>query len=137
MQVVIGQELLSGTLSAVNKAVATRSVNPVLNHVRIVAESGNLTFTATDGEFTIQRHVAVGELEPGRLLVPAKLLHDLVNRLPKKDITLVLEGNQLNVAVGRSKYDLTIMADENFPELPAYHEHRLITLSCSIPKTHY
>ena len=106
MRVEISQELLSDTLSAVSKAVAARNINPVLNHVRIVAEKDHLTFTATDGEFTIKRQTAVESAEPGRALVPARLLSDLVNRLPKKDIVLNLEGNLLNISVGRSKYDL-------------------------------
>jgi DNA polymerase III subunit beta len=134
MRVVISQELLAGTLSAVGKAVATRSINPVLNHVRIVAEPDLLTLTATDGEFTVRRTVAIAQGDPGRTLAPAKLLSDLVNRLPKKEITLELSGNQLNVSVGRSSYSLTVMSDENFPELSDFSEHRLIALSCGMLK---
>ncbi|MCH7471605.1 DNA polymerase III subunit beta [bacterium] len=130
MKVEISQELLSGTLSIVGKAVSTRAVNPVLNHVHIVAEKDNLTFTATDGDFTVRRQVAISGATPGRTLAPARLLSDLVSRLPKKDILLKLEDSQLNVSVGRSNYDLTVMGDENFPELPDYQEHRLIALSC-------
>jgi DNA polymerase-3 subunit beta len=134
MKVEISQELLAGTLSAVSKAVAARSINPVLNHVRVVVESDNLTLTATDGEFTIRRHVALSDATPGRTLAPARLFADLVNRLPKQDITLTLAENQLNISVGRSNYDLTVMSDENFPDLPDYREHRLITLSCGMLK---
>jgi len=118
----------------VNKAVATRSINPVLNHVRMVAEPDNLTLTATDGEFTIRRNIAVSGAQPGRTLAPARLLSELVNHLPKKDITIELSGNQLDITVGRSDYHLTVMGDENFPELPAFQEHRLITLSCQMLK---
>src|SRR5512133_3832879 len=107
MRVQISQELLAGTLSVVNKAVATRSVNPVLSHVRIVAEPDLLTFTATDGDFTIRRTVAVTGAQPGRALAPAKLLTDLVAKLPKKEILLEISGNQLNVASGKSNYSLT------------------------------
>lgn len=134
MQIVISQELLSGTLSAVNKAVAARNINPVLNHVRFVVEQDNLTLTATDGEFTIRRNVSITDATPGRALVPAKLLSDLVNKLPKKDITLELDGNQLNISVGRSKYSLTTMGDENFPDLPEFQDSKLISLSCSMLK---
>jgi DNA polymerase-3 subunit beta len=118
----------------VGKAVATRAINPVLTHVRVVIEPDNLTLTATDGEFTIRRNVAISGAEAGRALAPAKLLSDLVNKLPKKDILLELEGNQLNVTSGRSKYNITVMGDENFPELPEFQEHRLTTLSCGLLK---
>ena len=134
MKVVINQELLASTLAAVNKAVSTRSVNPLLTHVKLVAEEDNLTVTGTDGEFTVRRNVAIEGAEPGRILAPADLFFKLVNRLPKKDITLNLEENQLNITVGRSKYDLTVMWDDTYPELPDYHEHRLITLSCGMLK---
>ena len=134
MRVVISQELLSTTLSAVSKAVSARSINPVLSHVRLVVEKDSLTLTATDGEFTIRRQVAIADAEPGRLLAPAKLLADLVTKLPRKDVTLTSSGGQLNVAVGRSSYDLTVMGDENFPELPDFQQHRLITLPSNLLK---
>jgi len=134
MKVVINQELLASTLSAVNKAVSTRSVNPLLTHVKLVAEPDNLTVTGTDGEFTVRRNVAISGAEAGRTLAPAKLLFELVNRLPKKDITLELTDNQMNVSVGRSSYDLTVMWDDSYPELPDYQEHRLITLPCGMLK---
>jgi DNA polymerase III subunit beta len=134
MRVVINQELLAQTLSTVSKAVAARSLNPVLNHVRLVADADSLTLTATDGEFTIRQRLAVGGADAGRVLAPAKLLSDLVGRLGKQDVTLEVAGNQLNVAAGRAKYDLTVLGDENFPELPDFTAHRLIALPCGLLK---
>ncbi|MDQ3023601.1 MAG: DNA polymerase III subunit beta, partial [bacterium] len=66
MKVTISQELLAGALASVGKAVSARSINPVLGYVRIVAEPDTLTLTATDGDFTIRRSVAVSGAEPGR-----------------------------------------------------------------------
>lgn len=134
MRLVISQELLSAVLSSVGKAVATRNINPVLNHVRLVVAPDSLTLTATDGDFTIRRAVAISGADAGRALAPARLLSDLVNRLPKKEIELKLTGNQLHIAVGRSAYDLTVMSDENFPELPDFTSHRVLALPCSLLK---
>lgn len=133
MRVVISQELLSAVLSTVGKAV-TRSINPVLNHVRVVVSEDSVEMTATDGEFTIRRTLAVSGADPGSFLAPADLLSKLVGKLPKKDITLTTEGNQLNVQVGRSTYDLTIMPDENFPGLPDYDSSLLTTIPSSLLK---
>jgi len=134
MRLVISQELLSAVLSSVGKAVATRNINPVLNHVRLVVEADSLTVTATDGDFTIRRAVAIAGATAGRTLAPARLLSDLVNRLPKKEIELALHGNQLHISVGRSTYDLTVMGDENFPELPDFSGHRLLAVPASLLK---
>jgi DNA polymerase III subunit beta len=134
MQLTISQEVLAAVLSSVGKAVAARNINPVLNHVRMVTEKDLLTLTATDGDFTIRRTVAISGATPGRTLAPARLLGELVNRLPKKEIELALSGNQLHIAVGRSAYDLTVMGDENFPELPDFTEHRLLAVPCSMLK---
>ncbi len=144
-QLSISQELLAAALDVVGKAVSPRSINPVLGYVRIVAEGGQLTLTATDGDFTLQRTVALqGELAMTtgdgagatglRCLAPARLLHDLIARLPKRELTLQLENNVLHLVSGRSKYDLTTLGDENFPELPDFTEHRLATLSCAVLK---
>ena len=134
MNLVIRQELLASTLSAVNKAVSTRTVNPLLNQVKMVVEPDALTLTGTDGEFTVRRTIAIEGAEAGRTLAPARLLLDLVNRLPKKEITLELTDNQLHITVGRSTYDLTVMWDDTYPELPDYHEHKLISLPCAVLK---
>ena len=130
MRVVISQELLSAVLSTVSKAV-TRSINPVLNHVKVVVTGDSIEMMATDGEFSIRRTIAINGAEEGSFLAPAELFGSLVNKLPRKDITLVTEGNQLNVSSGKSSYDLTILTDENFPGL-ADHEGSLLT---SIPSS--
>ncbi len=134
MRVVISQELLAGALAIAGKAVSARTVNPVLGHIRVVADDGHLTFTGTDGDFWIRRAIAVPDATPGRVLVPASLFQALVARLPKKPITLEVEGGQLNLSVARSTYDLTVMGDENFPELPDYSGSRLCTLPASVLK---
>ena len=132
MKVVISQELLAGTLSAVIKAVAARSINPVLGHVRIVADADSLTLTATDGEFTIRRRAAVSGSEPGSTLAPAALLFGLVSKLPRQEVTLTLAGGALNVSTGRIHYDLSCMGDENFPELPDFTGKQPTMLSCAL-----
>lgn len=139
MKVAISQELLSSTLSTVIKAVAARSINPVLGHVRIVADADSLTLTATDGEFTIRRRAAVSGSTPGSTLAPARLLSDLVARLPKQEITLSVEGSTLNISTGRSHYDLACLGDENFPELPEFNKAGSrhlppIAISCALLK---
>lgn len=134
MKVIINQELLANTLAAVNKAVSTRSVNALLTHVKLVAEPDSLTVTGTDGEFMVRRKVAITGAEEGRTMVPAKIFSDLVSRLPKKDITLALEDNQLSVSVGRIKYDITVMWDDSYPELPDYQEHNLLSIACGTLK---
>ncbi|MCC7479532.1 DNA polymerase III subunit beta [bacterium] len=134
MRVVISQELLAGALAIAGKAVSSRTVNPVLGHIRVVADEGHLTFTGTDGDFWIRRAIAVPDATPGRVLVPAALFQALVSRLPKKPITLEVEGGQLNLSVARSTYDITVMGDENFPELPDYSGSRLCTLPAAVLK---
>jgi DNA polymerase-3 subunit beta len=133
MRVVISQELLSTVLSTVSKAVS-RSINPVLNHVHVVVSEDSIQMTATDGEFTIRRTVAVSGAVPGSFLAPADLLSKLVGKLPKKDVTLTVENNQLNVNVGRSSYDLTIMVDDNFPSLAEYGNSLLTSIPASLLK---
>lgn len=134
MRVVISQELLASALGIAGKAVSARTVNPVLGHVRMVADNGQLTFTGTDGDFWIRRSISIPEMSPGRVLVPAALFQALVSRLPKKEITLEQSGSQLNLSVARSAYDLTVMGDENFPELPDYSGSRLCSLPASVLK---
>ena len=137
MQFVINQTLLAGAVGAANPAVSPRTVNPVLGHFRLRLEGNTLWVTGTDGDFTIVRQVQLATIAgvDGDVLVPAGLLKQLVDRLPAgKDISVSLDGNQLNLKVARSNYDLTCLGPENFPELPDFSQSKLATIPASVLK---
>ena len=136
MKFTITQDKLNQVLSLVGKAVSPRSLNLVLTHVRVVVRKKSVTFTGSDGDFTIEQSMAIDSAKDGAILVPARLFSDLVSRLPHaKEITLTADGGTLKVSCGLSDYEIRVLPDENFPTLPLFEESRLAEVDASVFKT--
>lgn len=125
MKLVCTQNSLSTSLSLVSRAVATRPTHPVLANVLLVAntETQQVSLSAFDLSLGIQTTFAATVEAEGKLTLPAKLLTDIVSRLPEGDITLESGSDDdasflttLTCASGR--YQVRGMSAEEFPELP-------------------
>ena len=84
MKLSVMQENLARGLSVVSRAVSSRSTLPVLANVLLRTEDAGLKLTATNLEIGITYWVP-GKIETdGATTVPARLLDDLVTRLPER-----------------------------------------------------
>src|SRR5688500_2695993 len=61
----------------------------------------------------------LGVGEPGRVLVPGRLLADIVRSLPAQPVDLRLEGNRVVLTCGASRFTLPTLPVEDYPALPA------------------
>ena len=69
---------LCEAVAKVIKAVPARSTNPVLEGIKLSAEDGTLTLTATDLELSIEHMIRANVIESGDAVVPGKLFGDFV-----------------------------------------------------------
>ncbi|MBW4574709.1 MAG: DNA polymerase III subunit beta [Aphanothece sp. CMT-3BRIN-NPC111] len=122
MKLVCTQSELNTNLSLVSRAVPSRPTHPVLANVKLEAnkQTQQVSLTAFDLSLGIQTSFAAQVEESGHLTLPAKLLNDIVSRLPGGEITLDDEAGEamctLRSASGR--YQVRGMGTEEFPELP-------------------
>lgn len=131
MKLVCTQNDLSTNLSTVSRAVPGRAPQPVLANVRLIADvqTQRVSLIAFDLSLGIktsfQAQVEVG----GDIALPAKLLNDIVSRLPTGDIALeetVEDTVTLTCAIGR--YQVRGMDAGEFPELPAIENSQVLLL---------
>jgi DNA polymerase-3 subunit beta len=104
---------------AVLRVVSPRATLPVLGGVRISAAGGDVEFAATDLELFVR---VVGEFaveEEGRVVVPGRLLGDILRSLPAGAV--VIEGTEaeIRLAGGRSEFTVSGLAVSDFPTIPA------------------
>ena len=122
MQLSIKQAILKDALGQVGRCVASKSTLPVLSNVLLRAEDNTLTLAATNLECGLVVKVGVGLVkEPGDITVPAKLLSDLVNSLPKNElITLEDTGRTatLKVSCAGSRSSVKGIPSSEFPDQP-------------------
>ncbi|MEX0269874.1 DNA polymerase III subunit beta [Leptolyngbyaceae cyanobacterium UHCC 1019] len=125
MKLVCTQNSLSTSLSLVSRAVSTRPTHPVLANVLLVAnaETQQVSLSAFDLSLGIQTTFAATVEAEGKLTLPAKLLTDIVSRLPEGDITLESGSDDdasflTTLTCSSGRYQVRGMSAEEFPELP-------------------
>lgn len=137
MKLVCAQNTLSSHLSLVSRAVASRPTHPVLANVLLTvdAKAQSVILSAFDLSLGIQTSFPAQVQTGGTLTLPAKLLSDIVSRLPDGDLTLEDETDEagtspvttLTCASGR--YQVRGMGSEEFPELPLVEDGDVVHLS--------
>lgn len=93
----IKENLISG-LNIVQRALSSKSVQPILSGIYLSAKNGHLTMVATDtvenAGLRIQCTVPVDVLEEGDTVVSGKAFRDFVMRLP--DTEIVFDNDSYN-----------------------------------------
>lgn len=117
MELAIGKTDFARALSSVSKAVESRNTIPILSHVRLVATTGRLQVTGTDLDITVTDTAPADITAPGAVCVDAKLLSSIVAKVGG-DINLKLEADKLIVKSGRSRFTLSVLPADAFPDLP-------------------
>ncbi|HEY81037.1 MAG TPA: DNA polymerase III subunit beta [Caldilineae bacterium] len=122
MRVSVLQENLAKGLSIVGRAVASRSTLPVLNNILLETEHSQLKLSAMDMEIAVNCWVGAMIEEEGQITVPARLLGDFVNSLPKERIDMELNARTQTLHLRCAHYEANIKGiDANeFPIIPTY-----------------
>jgi DNA polymerase-3 subunit beta len=92
----------------------------VLNGILLRADEGKLTLAATDMEISLRAGIAGDVSGDGSVVVPGRLLTDLVRLLPDASVSLVYEEGDgvLTVTSGSHSSRLNVYSAEDFPRLP-------------------
>lgn len=130
MQVSVLQENLKRALSVVGRAVAGKSVLPVLSNVYLGTDAGQLVLRATDLSVGITTRIGAKVEAEGAVTLPHKLLSDVIGGLPNDKVTLALDAKTQSVAIKCGRYDATIKGidREEFPIIPTVDGDPLVSL---------
>jgi DNA polymerase III subunit beta len=124
MKFLCQQADLSSSLSLVSRAVSGKPSLPILTNIKLVATAGRVQLTGFDLSLGIQTSFGAEVSEGGEIALPAKLLNDIVSRLPSGEITIEQNDSQNGdgiVVTVKSKtgtYQVRGMDATEFPELP-------------------
>ncbi|MGE5675765.1 MAG: DNA polymerase III subunit beta [Mycobacterium leprae] len=120
MKITISQEALNNTLATVSKEVSTKNTIPVLAGIHLSARGNVLSLRATDMELAIESSVACQVSAEGEVVLPSRILTDLVRRIPFGDIDLTVDYRNFTATVqwGKSQYVIHGFPADQFPSLP-------------------
>ncbi|OKH22282.1 DNA polymerase III subunit beta [Chroogloeocystis siderophila] len=123
MKFVCNQSDISTNLSLVSRAVPSRPTHPILANVLLTADAqqGQVSLTAFDLSLGIRTSFAAQVETGGEIALPAKLLNDIISRMPQGELTIDDEGDtplSATITSTSGKYQVRGMGVEEFPELP-------------------
>lgn len=130
MKVVCGKDELAEKLQVVGRGVSTRSTVQILAGVMLRAAGGRLHLSATDMEISLRDSLEAQVDEEGAIVVPGRLLVDIVRLLPAGEITLEHRADEgiARLACGAASYQLNTYGPEDFPRLPEIEPESAFTV---------
>lgn len=120
MKLTIDRAVFLKALSHGQSVVERRTTIPILSHVLLQTTDAGLTLSTTDMDLALQEMIPAEIHEPGAITVSAHMLFDIVRKLPDGlaiDLSLNPENGQLTLKAGRSKFNLSSLPIDQFPQL--------------------
>ncbi len=122
------ETLLSG-IQTVQNVITTKSALPILSHILIEAQSGNLRLIATDLDIGISCVIPVDMEEGGAITIPAKRFSDIIKELPGDEISInTKKNNQVVIETEVCQFKIMGLNPEEFPKLPEFKDKEAIKL---------
>jgi DNA polymerase-3 subunit beta len=120
MRVVCQKDDLAEKLQVVGRGVSTRTTVQILAGILLRAAGGRLHLSATDMEISVRDSFDAQVDEEGAVVVPGRLLVDIVRLLPAGDVTLEHRADEgvARLTCGSASYSLNTYGPEDFPRLP-------------------
>ena len=120
MRVICGKDELAEKLQVVGRGVSTRTTVQILAGIMLRASGGRLHLSATDMEISVRDSLDAQVEEEGAVVVPGRLLVDIVRLLPAGEVTLEHRADEgvARLTCGSASYSLNTYGPEDFPRLP-------------------
>lgn len=133
MKIQVTQEKLNKALNNVSRIAIGRATLPILNNILIRVDHKKVSLITTNLDMAVIDFLPVSNSEDGTITVPAKILTEFVNNLPKGE-TVEMSSNDTKITISAGKYASTIngtLADD-FPELPEIDESRAVIFKIGV-----
>lgn len=89
----------------------------ILRHIKLEVAGSQLTMMGHDGSASCEAYLGVDDPVEGSCAVPGDAFVRLIGSLPKSShVTIVLDGNEIAVRSGRSRYKIPVLAVLGFPD---------------------
>ncbi len=120
MRITVDRDGLLAQLQTVSRVASARSALQALSGVQLSASSEGCELRATDMDVSLRVPLAAEVVRDGVVVLPARLLLDVVRSLPATEVSLELRPAQQDVELvaGSATFDIRTLRAEDFPPLP-------------------
>ena len=121
MKIILKKDSFLNSIKAVKGIVSSRGVQPILSAILIeTVSSDKIKLTATDLNLSISYTADADVQKEGKIVIPAKVIEEIITRLPDdKDILIELnkETNVIIIKSEKTKYEVITLNPEEFPNV--------------------
>lgn len=120
MKITAQRQPFLDALQIVSRAVSARAALQALTGILITVENGAVQLRATDGELGLQISPQVEAEGHGAVVLPGRLLVDIVRSLPEGPVEIQLREAERDVEIraASSSFHLRTLPAEDFPRAP-------------------
>ena len=119
MRFTVERDVFGEAVAWAARILPARPAIPVLAGLVVEVDGdGRLTLSGFDYEVSGRVSVEVTASEPGRVLVPGRLLADIARSLPAEPVQVVTSAAEMVVTCGGAEFGLQTMPIEDYPQLP-------------------
>lgn len=130
MEFKINSKSFDKLLSKVIPAVPSRTPMAILENFLFEIKDGLLTVCATDLEISLRSSQNVAADSNAKMVVPAKLLHDIIRALPDIQLSVSTDSNsRLKLTTDKGVYHISYFSPEDFPEIPTVSRDKEIVIA--------
>jgi len=118
----VEQHALADAVNWVSRSLSNRPIMTALLGIVINVEADEVFLSGSDLETSSKVHFNADVSQPGKVLVPGKLLAEISRSLPNKPVTVQLDGSRVLVTSGTAKFTLPTLSLNEYPNLPELPE---------------
>lgn len=119
MKFTCDRTLLQIAVNTASKACSPRSPIPALEGILLEAGQQNLKLTGYDLKKGIYTHMEAEVEEMGSIILPARMLSDIVHSLPDGQVSLRTDRLYTTIRCGSAEFHIVGSDPSDYPELPS------------------
>jgi DNA polymerase-3 subunit beta len=130
MKFSINRDTLLPPLQQIVSVIEKKQTMQILSNVLMVIEADTLTMTGTDLEIQIVSRLSVIGAQSGATTLPARKFLDICRLLPPNtEIRIEQQGDMVKLTTPRSRFSLSCLPAENYPEFAESQMENCFTIS--------
>jgi DNA polymerase III subunit beta len=120
VKITLERERLLAQLQTVSRVASTRSAIQALSGVQLLASESGCELRATDMDVGLRVPLEAEVTRVGTVVLPARLVLDVVRSLPAESVTLELRSAEQDVEMvsGSATFHIRTLRGEDFPPFP-------------------
>jgi DNA polymerase III subunit beta len=131
VKISLERDALFGQLQTVSRVASTRSAIQALSGVQLAAAEAGCELRATDMDVSLRVPLEADVTREGIVVLPARLLVDVIRSLPATTVSLELRPAEQDVEVvsGKATFHIRTLRAEDFPPFPEPDSDASVTLA--------